>query len=221
MTNGSGLASRPLDPALRAYLDSLVPPPGTPVPQTDAEILIARRTALETARAVRTTIPGLPNGVETADISIDDDLRGRLYQPGRDGPHPLLIYFHGGGWAAGSLDTHDPFCRLLSAAADVLILSVDYRLAPEHPFRPDWRIAVTAARFVLREADHLAATACALPSAATAPAAISRQPHSTAGDRRPWVGFPRPDAALSVTDLPVRGIPPMRRMRAAMVSKQT
>ena len=43
------------------------------------------------------------------------------------------MYLHGGGWVAGSVATHDPFCRLLSEAAGVIIASVEYRLAPEHP----------------------------------------------------------------------------------------
>ncbi len=47
---------------------------------------------------------------------------------------PLLVYFHGGGWVIGDLDTHDGACRFLAANAGVLVLSVDYRLAPEHPF---------------------------------------------------------------------------------------
>jgi acetyl esterase len=49
-------------------------------------------------------------------------------------PSPLLVYFHGGGWVIGDLDTHDDPCRFLAAHAGVRILSVDYRLAPEHPF---------------------------------------------------------------------------------------
>jgi acetyl esterase len=49
-------------------------------------------------------------------------------------PAPLLIYFHGGGWVIGDLDTHDGVCRFLAAAAGTAVLSIDYRLAPEHPF---------------------------------------------------------------------------------------
>jgi acetyl esterase len=49
-------------------------------------------------------------------------------------PAPLLVYFHAGGWVIGDLDTHDGVCRLLAAAAGVAVLSLDYRLAPEHPF---------------------------------------------------------------------------------------
>jgi acetyl esterase len=62
---------------------------------------------------------------------------GRLYTPGNlpDGaPAPLLLYFHGGGWVIGDLDTHDGACRFFAAAAGATVLSVDYRLSPEHPF---------------------------------------------------------------------------------------
>ncbi len=64
-------------------------------------------------------------------------LPARLYVPaGLPGgePAPLLVYYHGGGWVVGDLDTHDGVCRFLAAAAGVAVLSVDYRLAPEHPF---------------------------------------------------------------------------------------
>ncbi len=50
------------------------------------------------------------------------------------GAAPLTIYFHGGGWVIGDLDTHDGICRFLAAAAGTAVLSIDYRLAPEHPF---------------------------------------------------------------------------------------
>jgi len=49
-------------------------------------------------------------------------------------PLPVLVYAHGGGWVVGSVETHHPFCRLLSEAAGIVVLSVEYRLAPEHPF---------------------------------------------------------------------------------------
>ncbi|HEV7770672.1 MAG TPA: alpha/beta hydrolase [Solirubrobacterales bacterium] len=62
-------------------------------------------------------------------------IAARHYVPhGAASPAPLLLFFHGGGWVVGDLDTHDGVCRFLAAAAGVTVLSVDYRLAPEHPF---------------------------------------------------------------------------------------
>ena len=60
----------------------------------------------------------------------------RLYVPGGlpAGPAPLVVYYHGGGWVIGDLDTHDGLCRFLAAAAGTAVLSIGYRLAPEHPF---------------------------------------------------------------------------------------
>ena len=61
-----------------------------------------------------------------------DQLRARMYHGEAD--RPLIIYFHGGGWVIGNLDTHDPFCRSLADACKSTIMSIDYRLAPEHVF---------------------------------------------------------------------------------------
>ena len=69
------------------------------------------------------TIP-TPNG----------DLPIRLYTPEGDGPLPVLVFFHGGGWVVGNLESHDATCRALANAAGCITLAVDYRLAPEHKF---------------------------------------------------------------------------------------
>jgi acetyl esterase len=74
------------------------------------------------------------------------ELAARLYvaigspQP----PQPLLVYFHGGGWVIGDLDTHDGLCRFLAEHGGCRVLSVDYRLAPEHPFPLPLEDAVAA-----------------------------------------------------------------------------
>lgn len=79
------------------------------------------------------------------------DVRVRHYRPtGAASPEvelPTLVYFHGGGWVVGSLDSHDSTCRWLCERARVAVLSVDYRLAPEHPFpaAPDDCCAVVEA----------------------------------------------------------------------------
>jgi acetyl esterase len=58
----------------------------------------------------------------------------REYRPTRDGTLPALVFFHGGGWTIGDLDTHDVLCRQLALGARCAVYSVDYRLGPEHPF---------------------------------------------------------------------------------------
>jgi len=62
------------------------------------------------------------------------DLRYRLYRPKSQGPHPIVVYFHGGGWVLGAHDSDDPFCRDLCVRSNAIILSADYRHAPESRF---------------------------------------------------------------------------------------
>ncbi|MDT7565509.1 MAG: acetyl esterase [Pseudonocardiales bacterium] len=58
----------------------------------------------------------------------------RVYTPAGEGPFPVVVYFHGGGWVIGDLDVVDQPCRQLASAAGAIIVSVDYRLAPEHRY---------------------------------------------------------------------------------------
>ncbi len=62
------------------------------------------------------------------------DLPVRIYDPRPDESRPVVCYLHGGGWTIGSLDSHDPSCRKLAAETGYVVVGVDYRLAPEHPF---------------------------------------------------------------------------------------
>src|SRR4029450_7756286 len=62
------------------------------------------------------------------------DLRIRIYRPGGDGPFPALVYFFGGGWTLGSIDTSDGICRSLANAAGCVVVVPGYRLAPEAKF---------------------------------------------------------------------------------------
>ena len=86
--------------------------------------------------------PPIPLGsparmVEVTDLRIptsEGGLPARLYRPSEVRPLPLLIYFHGGGFVLGSVDSHDIITRALARAADCAVLSVDYRLAPEYRF---------------------------------------------------------------------------------------
>lgn len=71
----------------------------------------------------------------------------RLYRPSDDDGLGLLVYLHGGGWVIGDLDSHDNVCRALANGSGHAVLSIDYRLAPEHPFPAALEDAVTATRW--------------------------------------------------------------------------
>jgi acetyl esterase len=84
------------------------------------------------------------------------ELRARHYAPSDPGgPHPLLVYVHGGGMVIGDLDTHDEPCRLLCRHGAMHVLSVDYRLAPEHPFPAPVEDALAAFRWAAEHAAEL------------------------------------------------------------------
>jgi acetyl esterase len=68
---------------------------------------------------------------------------------------PALVFFHGGGWTIGDLDTHDVVCRQLAIGARCVVFSVDYRLAPESPFPAAVEDCVSATRYVLRNSHSL------------------------------------------------------------------
>jgi acetyl esterase len=61
-------------------------------------------------------------------------VRSRIYTPHGSGPFPVMVYFHGGGWVVGDIETHDKICREISGRVGTITVSVDYRLAPEHKF---------------------------------------------------------------------------------------
>ncbi len=82
----------------------------------------------------------------------------RAYRPlgsGRDEVLPALVFFHGGGWTIGDLDTHDTLCRQLANGARCVVFSVDYRLAPEYPFPAPVDDCIAATEFVFRESGSL------------------------------------------------------------------
>ena len=75
------------------------------------------------------------NRVEDREIpGLAGNIPIRMYNPEGDGPFPLLMFFHGGGFVSGSIERHDPLCRNIVQASGYKVISVEYRLAPEHPF---------------------------------------------------------------------------------------
>ena len=106
------------------------------------------------------TVSGTPvplPRVQDIDIPVDGtDIPARLYAPvADDRPLPLLVYFHGGGWVLGSIDTHDSTCRHLCHAGELRVLSVGYRLAPEHRFPTAVDDACAAFGWAHRNAERL------------------------------------------------------------------
>lgn len=80
-------------------------------------------------------------------------LRVRVYRPFGDGPLPVCLYFHGGGWVINTIDTHDDLVRRLTAESGCVFVSVDYRLAPEHKYPAAIEDAWTALKAVVEHAD--------------------------------------------------------------------
>nr|ADR31550.1 EST1 [uncultured microorganism] len=122
----------PLDPQVQNLLDQMAalnaPPMSTLTPDLVRMGTKMQREAFPVepepvAQVVNGAIPG-PAG----EIPI------RIYTPAGSGPFPALVFFHGGGWVICDLDTHDSLCRSLCNGAGCVVVSVDYRLAPEHKF---------------------------------------------------------------------------------------
>ncbi len=109
-----------------------------------------------------------PPGPDVGDVA-DGVLRGaagplayRRYRPASPGPHPIVVYFHGGGWVLGGLDSDDPFCRHLCLQADAIVVSVDYRHAPEARFPAAADDGFAALRWIAANADALGGDASRL-----------------------------------------------------------
>jgi len=149
---------RRIQPDVAMVLDFMAQmglPPMETLPVADARGLMA---------AVATTRPPGPEVGEVTDGVIsgpDGDLPYRLYRPPlvSEGPHPIVVYFHGGGWVLGDLDSDDPLCRDLCARTGAVVVSVNYRHAPEARFPAAAQDAFTAVQWV----DANAATLGGIP----------------------------------------------------------
>jgi acetyl esterase/lipase len=149
--------------------------------------------------------------VRVSDLSIPGpagQIPARHYRPATAEPTPLLVFYHGGGWTIGDLDTHDALCRLTCRDADVHVLSVDYRLAPEHPAPAAVDDAYAAFRWAHEHAGDLGAIPDKLAiggdSAGGNLAAIVSQLARDDGGPTPllqWLLYPRTDFTAKTRSL--------------------
>jgi acetyl esterase len=101
--------------------------------------------------------------VDDITIPVDGaEIGARVYTPQGDGPHPIVMFFHGGGWVICSLDTHDNVARAICRDAEAVVVSVDYRMAPEFKFPTAAHDCFAATRWVAANAPSLGADASRL-----------------------------------------------------------
>lgn len=140
-----------LDPQTAAFLDgidaSITPPASTLSVENARQLLDELFTVSD---------PAPVGGVRNFEISgPDGPVPVRIYSPEGDPPHPALVFFHGGGWLRGSIDGYDGLCRLLCAESECTVVSVGYRLSPEHPFPAGFEDCYAATEWVVDNAEDL------------------------------------------------------------------
>ncbi|HET6699128.1 MAG TPA: alpha/beta hydrolase [Nocardioidaceae bacterium] len=145
----------PVDPHVAGLLqflaDSGTPPVHASSPEQARDAFRALAVGLRqpqhvvpVRRTCETTVPG-----------GDGERPARIYRPEVDGPVPTVVLFHGGGWVIGDLDTHDNMARSICRDAAAVVVSVDYRLAPEAPFPAGLEDALAATRWAAEHLDEL------------------------------------------------------------------
>ena len=149
-----------LDPHFKAMLEAeaaAAPPDAPPLEAVPLDLL----RGMYRAQRIGQNLASRPADVVTRDLTVPGPggpIPVRLYTPaGAAAPGPLLVYFHGGGWVIGDLETHDAHCRRLAAYSGAQVLAVDYRLAPEYPFPAGHDDALAATRWAFDHAAEIGA----------------------------------------------------------------
>jgi acetyl esterase len=145
----------PLDPQCEAIINAARAAGGAPFDQINH--VAARRAYARATAAYRHTSGDLESVENKQFPGPAGDVPVRIYRPvsNDDGGLPCLVFFHGGGWVLGDLDSHDHMCRHLAHGARAMVVAVDYRLAPEHKFPAALDDCCAAVRWVFDQAHSL------------------------------------------------------------------
>jgi acetyl esterase len=144
----------PIDPKLQTILDA---DEALGLPPTEQQTPEQLRSGLAQLMAKFQPMPEY-TGVTVEPRQIVQNGRtipARIYTPPGKPPFPIVVLFHGGGWVNGSLDSHEPYCRALATEANAVVVSIDYRLAPEHRFPAGLEDCTDATLWVLAHAAEL------------------------------------------------------------------
>jgi acetyl esterase len=142
----------PLDPKARALIDMLAA----------AGFDGIEHQPIETGRALVGGIAAMggdpPDVAEVREIAVAGpagEVSARFYRPAGDTLLPVFVWLHGGGWVYGNLDLNDTFCRIVANRVEAVVLNVDYRLAPEHPYPAPLDDAVTMISWAQKHSDEV------------------------------------------------------------------
>ena len=145
----------PLDPAIASVLQMMAESGAPPMSQGTPEqaraafrfMTVDLRDAAHLAQVGSVEDTTVPGG--------DGPVPARIYRPATPGPHPTVVFLHGGGFVIGDLDTHDDHTRLICRDVDAVVVSVDYRRAPETPFPGGYQDCLAATLWAVEHAAEL------------------------------------------------------------------
>lgn len=140
-----------VNPRIQFFLDKLKEMPQLPIDQMTPEMYRAQDAGALSFQQEREAV----HKVEDQILPLKDrDIPVRIYSPKSEGLLPALVFYHGGGWVVGNLDSHDGICRALANSAQCVVISVDYRLAPEHKFPAAVEDAYDSLQYIASHAEE-------------------------------------------------------------------
>jgi acetyl esterase len=151
-TNADEYRAAKLDPDARSFLETAV---DLDAPDIITLPLEQARTALEDLYTPDIEPMAIASMTEQTIQAPACDIRVRIYDPTPNKALPAVVYFHGGGWIAGDLESHDSVARSLATSGNCVVVAVDYRKAPEHPFPAAIEDAYTVTKWVADNATEI------------------------------------------------------------------